>query len=166
MFNTGLIKLHRAGKVTNRRKGPARRQSRLHFAMGNARVYDWLDSDGRELVRFLRRRDVNEPAYHRAQTARWYRSNGALSVDLCRQVVGRRAGRAPVIGDRRARGFVTARHSRKAAARDLLRRSRRAGRTDRFCGSSPQFAPGTCARRPRHQVDVVITEHGAAERPA
>lgn len=59
MFTTGLMRLHEAGKVTNR-KGIHDGLSITTFAAGTRELYDWLD--GREEVRFLPVDQVNSPA--------------------------------------------------------------------------------------------------------
>jgi acyl-CoA hydrolase len=85
MFTTGLMKLHRAGKVTNRHKGLHDGSSICTFAMGTRELYDWLDGEGRELVRFLPVDAVNDPAII-ARNRSLVSINGALSIDLVGQV--------------------------------------------------------------------------------
>ena len=86
MFTTGLMKLHRAGKVSNARKGSHDGYSIATFAMGTRELYDWIDGEGRELVRFLPVDEVNTPMLI-ARNRKLISINGALSVDLFGQVV-------------------------------------------------------------------------------
>ncbi|MGZ8734966.1 MAG: acetyl-CoA hydrolase/transferase family protein, partial [Acidimicrobiia bacterium] len=83
MFTTGLMHLHRAGKVTNLRKGVFRGFSVTTFAAGTLDLYHWLD--GNDEVRFLPVDVVNSPhtiaSNHNVVTI-----NGALAVDLWGQV--------------------------------------------------------------------------------
>ena len=58
MFTTGLMRLCKAGKVTNR-KGQHDGYAVCTFAAGTEELYDWLD--GNESVRFLPVDHVNEP---------------------------------------------------------------------------------------------------------
>lgn len=58
MFRTGLMRLHQAGKVTDR-KSIFDGHSIATFAAGARELYDWLD--GNEVVRFLPVGRVNDP---------------------------------------------------------------------------------------------------------
>ena len=58
MFTDGLMQLHRAGKVSNR-KGVYDGFSVATFAMGSRALYDWLD--GNDAVRFLRSSSSTSP---------------------------------------------------------------------------------------------------------
>ena len=89
MFTTGLMELHRAGKVTNERKGTFRGFSVATFALGTAALYEWLD--GSADVRFLPVDVVNAP-HTIARNHRVVSLNGALAVDLYGQVVADRIG--------------------------------------------------------------------------
>ncbi len=70
MFTTGLMELHRSGKVSNR-KGQYDGVSVTTFAGGSAELYEWLD--GNHDVAFLPVDVVNSPLTIRS-TARWSRS--------------------------------------------------------------------------------------------
>src|SRR5262249_45651913 len=85
MFTTGLRHLHRAGKVSNARKGVHAGVSISTFAMGTRELYTWLGGEGRELVRFLPVELVNDPALI-AQNRDLISINGALSIDLYGQI--------------------------------------------------------------------------------
>lgn len=163
MFTTGLMQLHRAGKISNARKGVYERVSIATFAMGTRELYDWLGGEGRELVRFLPVHLVNEPgliARNRALVS----INGALSVDLFGQIA------ADSLEGREHSGIGGHEDFLMGAAfspggRSLVCLPSTAKRKDgtqisRIVGA---FAPGTTVTGPRHQVDVVVTEHGAAE---
>lgn len=159
MFTNGLMRLHEAGKVTNR-KGAFDGVSVTTFAMGDRALYDWLDGN-RDVV-FAPAEVVNDPAVIGANRE-MISINGALSVDLLGQVV------ADSIGGRQHSGIgghedFLAGAGRIAEGRSLLclpssatvggeRLGRIAGRLD----------AGTIVTSPRHQVDVVVTEFGAAE---
>ncbi len=83
MFTTGLMQLHKAGKVSNRRKGQFDGFSVTTFAAGNAELYEWLD--GNEEVRFLPVDIVNSPETI-SRNEEMVTINGALAVDLWGQV--------------------------------------------------------------------------------
>jgi len=159
MFTTGLMRLHEAGAVANR-KGAYDGLSITTFAMGDRSLYDWLDEN--EEVRFLPAEIVNDPAViarNHAMTS----INGALSVDLLGQVVADSLDGVQHSGIGGHEDFLAG-TGRVAEGRSLLclpatvevageRRSR----------VIPRLAPNSIVTSPRHQVDVVVTEFGAAE---
>lgn len=160
MFTNGLMRLHAAGKVTNAEKGIYPGYSVTTFAMGSRELYDWLD--GQEAVRFLPVEQVNNPSIIGAN--RNMRSiNGALMLDLMGQVV------ADTIDGKQHSGIgghedFTSGASLEGDDRSLLCLPSTvtvAGRT--LSRLVPMFAAGTVVTTPRHQVDIVVTEYGAAE---
>lgn len=158
MFTDGLMQLHRAGKVSNR-KGVYDGFSVATFAMGSHALYEWLDDNA--AVRFLPVEFVNEPGLI-ARNRRMISINGALAVDLAGQIV------ADCIGGRQHSGigghedFVTgAGYAPEGRSLICLPATARTagGVVSRIVA---RFAPGSRVTTPRHQVDVVITEFGAA----
>jgi acyl-CoA hydrolase len=160
MFTTALMRLHRAGKVTNRRKGIFEGFSVATFAMGTRELYDWLDE--RDDVRFLPVDVVNDPTTI-GRNRCMISLNGALEIDLQGQVV------ADTIAGRQYSGIGG--HEDFVAGAGL-------GDDDRSLLCLPataqsdgrrvsrivrELARGSVVTTPRHQVDVVITEFGAAE---
>jgi acyl-CoA hydrolase len=159
MFTTGLMQLHQAGRVRNR-KGCFDGHSIATFAMGSRALYDWLD--GNDAVRFLPVAVVNDPAVI-AKNHRMVSINGALAVDLFGQIV------ADTLGGRQFSGIgghedFLAGIGASPDGRSLVclpatyladgaRRSR----------IVPRLDPGSIVTSPRHQVDVVVSEFGAAE---
>ena len=159
MFTTGLMRLHQSGKVTNR-KGAFDGHSITTFAMGSRALYDWLD--GQQAVRFLPADIVNDPAVI-ARNRGLISINGALQVDLFGQVVADSIGGAQHSGIGGHEDFLAG-VGRIFEGRSLLclpstatvggiLRSRIVA----------QLEAGSIVTSPRHQVDVVVTEYGAAE---
>ena len=160
MFTTGLMRLHQAGKVANRRKGVYDGYSVSTFAAGTEELYEFLD--GNHDVRFLPVQLVTSPEVI-AANRRFVSINGALAVDLAGQVVadsldGRQfsgigghedflAGAGLEIEDR---SLICLRSSTTVDGRSVSR-------------IVPGLPAGTIVTTPRHQVDVIITEHGVAE---
>jgi len=160
MFTTGLMKLHQAGKVSNRRKGQFDGVSICTFAGGTRELYDWLD-DNRE-VAFLPVEVVNSPEVISANSS-MVTINAALSVDIHGQVVADTRSGEQFSGIGGHEDFVA------GAGLELSDRSilclpstYRAGEEVRS-RIVPWFAAGTVITTPRHQVDVIVTEHGIAE---
>jgi acyl-CoA hydrolase len=134
------------------------------FAAGTRELYDWLD--GQEAVRFLPVGVVNDPSLI-ARNRRMVSINGALSVDLAGQVA------ADTVAGRQYSGigghedfvqgaaFAEGGHSLVCLPSTARVRVEGAERlVSRICSS---FRRGELVTTPRHQVDVVITEFGAAE---
>ncbi len=161
MFTTGLMKLHRAGKVSNKCKGVHEGHSITTFAMGTRELYDWLDGEGRELVRFLPVEVVNTPA-RIARNRKLISINGALSVDLFGQVVADEIGGKEHSGIGGHEDFVTG-AAFSEEGRSLICMPSSAGSDGEVSRIVSRFPAGTCVTTPRHQVDVVITEYGSAE---
>jgi acyl-CoA hydrolase len=160
MFTTGLMQLHQAGKVTNRRKGIYEGFSVCTFAAGNEALYAWLDAN--EAVRFLPVETVNAPEVI-ARNENMVCINGALAMDLHGQVASDALGATQHSGIGGAEDFAAG-PGLDASDRSLLcvpstasPGGRRVSRIVEF------FEPGTPVTTPRHQADVVITEYGVAE---
>ena len=90
--------------------------------------------------------------------------NGALAIDIHGQVVADTIGGDQFSGIGGARGL----HRRPGARRSRTARCSACPRPSTVDGEMrsrivPWFEAGTVITTPRHQVDVVVTEHGAAE---
>ncbi|MEU0498102.1 acetyl-CoA hydrolase/transferase C-terminal domain-containing protein [Mycobacterium sp. NPDC006124] len=160
MFTDGCMKLHRAGKVGNVRKGQYEGVSVTTFAFGSPELYGWLDDNTD--VAFLPVDIVNSPEVI-AANADMVSVNGALAVDARGQVVADTLDGKQFSGIGGAEDFVA------GAGLELSDRSL-------ICLPStytkdgelrsrvvPQFGPGAVITTPRHQVDVIVTEYGVAE---
>jgi acyl-CoA hydrolase len=160
MFTTGLMRLHHAGKVTNARKGEFRGMSIATFALGTGELYAWLD--GNPDVRFLPVEVVNAP-HTISRNHQMVSINGALAVDLFGQVVADRIAGRQFSGIGGHEDFV-AQSGLQLEDRSLICLPSVAnvhgGSISRILATLP---PDTTVTTPRHQVDVVITEYGAAE---
>jgi acyl-CoA hydrolase len=160
MFTTGLMELHRAGKVSNAHKGLFDGFSVCTFALGTAELYAWLD--GNEDVRFAPVEIVN--AAHLVSANHDIVSiNGAICVDLYGQVVADRMRGRQYSGIGGHEDFVAV-SGLQLEDRSLVCLPATAGtgaaRVSRIVTNLPT---GATVTSPRHQVDVIITEHGIAE---
>jgi acyl-CoA hydrolase len=160
MFTDGCMQLHRAGKVTNARKGQYDGVSVTTFAFGRAELYAWLDNNSD--VAFLPVEIVNAPDVIAANND-MITINGALAIDIQGQVLADTISGGQFSGIGGAEDFVA------GAGLELSDRSL-------ICLPStfekdgvqqsrivPWFGPGAVITTPRHQVDVIVTEYGAAE---
>jgi acyl-CoA hydrolase len=159
MFPTALMRLHEAGKVTNR-KGINDGYSIATFAAGTRELYDWLD--GREEVRFLPADRVNSPEII-AQNRKFVSINGALAVDLFGQVVADRVGGHQYSGIGGHQDFVSGAAFSDGGHSLICLPSTVNIEGQRMSRISALLQPGACVTTPRHEVDVVVTEFGAAE---
>jgi acyl-CoA hydrolase len=160
MFTNGLMALHEAGKVSNAHKGCYEGVSVATFAAGSDELYGWLH-ENRD-VAFLPVDLVNS-AEAIARNERMITINGALAIDIHGQVVADTIRGAQYSGIGGHEDFVSG-PALSLDDRSLLclastvmvdgeRRSR----------IVPWFEAGEVITTPRHQVDVVVTEHGSAE---
>jgi len=159
MFTTGLMRLHEAGKVSNR-KGIFDGMSISTFAMGSRELYDWLD--GGDAVRFLPVDIVNDPVII-SRNRKMISINGAISVDLFGQIVADSIGGVQHSGIGGHEDFLAG-AGRISEGRSLicLPSMARVGEASRSRIVS-QLDAGSIVTSPRHQVDVIISEYGAAQ---
>jgi acyl-CoA hydrolase len=159
MFTNGLMQLHEAGKVTNR-KGQFDGVSVATFAGGSAELYGWLD--GNDQVAFLPVEVVNSPDLI-GRNRSMVTINGAMATDIHGQVIADTIAGAQYSGIGGHEDFVA------GPALALEDRSLLCLPSTVDVGGElrsrivPAFEAGAVITTPRHQVDVIITEHGAAE---
>jgi acyl-CoA hydrolase len=159
MFTTGLMQLHEAGKVSNR-KGQFDGVSVATFAGGTEELYRWLD--GNTDVAFMPVEIVNSPdviARNRAMVT----INGAMSIDIQGQVVADTINAKQYSGIGGHEDFVAGPALSLEAKALLCMPSTTTVDGKLVSRIIPWFDAGVVTTTPRHQVDVVITEHGAAE---
>ncbi|WP_460359080.1 acetyl-CoA hydrolase/transferase family protein [Mycobacterium sp. ZZG] len=160
MFTDGCMQLHLAGKVTNTAKGRFDGVSVTTFAFGSEELYAWLD--GNPEVAFLPVEIVNSPEVIGANH-HMISINGALAVDIHGQVVADTIGGDQFSGIGGAEDFVA------GAGLELTDRSLICLPSTFDDGGRlqsrivPQFDAGAIITTPRHHVDVIVTEYGAAE---
>ena len=160
MFTSGLMRLHKAGKVSNRKGGRFDGLSITTFAAGVPELYEWLD--GNEEVRFLPVKVVNSPEVI-AANRHMVTINGALAVDLAGQVVADTIGGTQFSGIGGHEDFVSG-PGLSADGRSLVCLPSSSTVGGQFVSRIlPSLPAGSVVSTPRHQVDVVITEFGVAE---
>src|SRR5215218_4304768 len=160
MFTDGCMRLHEAGKVTNTRKGQYDGVSVTTFAFGSPDLYAWLNDNSE--VAFLPVEIVNAPeviaANHHIVTI-----NGALAIDIHGQVVADTIAGGQFSGIGGAEDFVAG-AGLQLSDRSLICLPSTFEKNGQLQSRiAPWFGPGAVITTPRHQVDVIITEYGAAE---
>lgn len=159
MFTAGLMRLHQAGKVTNR-KGIYDGFSVATFALGSEELHRWLHEQ--DDVRFLPVHLVNDPSLI-ARNRNLLSINGALAVDLHGQIAADTIDGNQFSGIGGAEDFVCgASFSEGGHSIVCLPSTAKVG--DRTVSRiAAQFPAGALVTTPRHQTDVIVTEYGAAE---
>jgi acyl-CoA hydrolase len=159
MFTTGLMHLHEAGKVAND-KGLFDGVSVATFAAGTKELYEWLHEN--HDVAFLPVSIVNSPDVI-SQNRSMVTINAAMAVDIQGQVIADTINAVQYSGIGGHEDFVS------GSALELEDRSLLCLPSTITIGDSlrsrivPWFDAGAVITTPRHQVDVVVTEYGAAE---
>lgn len=160
MFTTGLMRLFLADKVTNDHKGEFDGFAVTTFAAGTRELYDWLD--GNDLVRFLPVDVVNSPETI-SRNRDMVTINGAMSLDLAGQVVADTRNGEQFSGIGGHEDFISG-PGLELSDRSLVCLPSTAMVDGELVSRITAEAPaGSIVTTPRHQLDVVITEHGVAE---
>jgi acyl-CoA hydrolase len=160
LFSDGLMDLHRAGKVTNRRKGVLVGQSVATFSLGTQDLYSWLD--GNEDVAFLPVEVVNDPSVI-ARNHRMVSIEGALAVDLYGQIAADSISGRQVSGVGGHEDFMAGPELRADSHALICLPSTVSAGGGTLSRIVEGLEPGTIVSTPRHHADVVITEFGVAE---
>ncbi len=159
MFTTGLMRLHQAGKVANR-KPQLPGVSVATFAAGSRELYDWLHENHE--VAFLPVEAVNAPEVIAANPA-MVTINAAMSVDIHGQVVADTIDGMQYSGIGGHEDFVAGPALQLEDRSLLCLPSTVTVGGERRSRIVPWFEAGTVITTPRHQVDTIVTEYGAAE---
>ena len=159
MFTDGLMRLHQAGKVTNR-KGQFDGVSVATFAGGSPELYAWLE--GNDQVAFLPVEVVNSPDLI-GRNRNMVTINGALAVDIHGQVVADTINGTQFSGIGGHEDFIAGPALSLEDRALLCLPSTYSAGGELRSRIVPYFDAGAVITTPRHQVDVIVTEHGAAE---
>ncbi|MDG2047282.1 MAG: acetyl-CoA hydrolase/transferase C-terminal domain-containing protein [Halioglobus sp.] len=160
MFTNGLMHLCKTGKVSNEYKGIFTGISVCAFAMGSAELYEWLHEN--EQVRFMPPKCINSPAII-AENINMRSINGALMLDLAGQIV------ADTIDGRQYSGIgghedFTSGASMGDDDRSIICLPATVTLNGQLTSRiTAQLTAGSIITTPRHQLDIVVTEFGAAE---
>jgi acyl-CoA hydrolase len=159
MFTNGLMRLHQAGKVTNR-KGQFDGVSVATFAGGSPELYRWLE--GNDQVAFLPVEVVNSPDLI-GRNRMMVTINAALAVDIHGQVVADTIRGTQYSGIGGHEDFISGPALSLEDRALLCLPSTVTIKGELRSRIVPFFEAGEVITTPRHQVDVIVTEHGAAE---
>lgn len=159
MVSDGVMRLQRAGKVTNR-KPLYDGLTVATFALGSAELYAWAGEE--PSLRMLPVGAVNGGEVL-CRLPRLTSINGALSIDLAGQIAADQVGGRQYSGTGGHESFVSgARSAPEGRSFVCLRSTAKVGGT-RISTIVPFFDAGTRVTTPRHHVEYVVTEYGAAD---
>jgi len=159
MLSDGVMHLHRAGKVTNR-KGLYDGVTVATFALGSADLYKWLDQNPD--VRMLPVPYVNDPALLR-RLRNFVSINGALAVDLLGQIAADHVAGRQYSGVGGHESFVAGAREAPGGRSIVCLRSTAVVGGRRVSTIMSQLGAGDAVTTPRHHTQWVITEHGAVD---
>ncbi len=159
MVSDGVMALHEAGKVTNR-KGLYDGVSVATFALGSDRLHRWLD--GNPIVRMLPVSATNEPSLLR-RLRNFVSVNGCLSIDLFGQVAADHIGGRQYSGVGGGESFVMGASEAPGGKSILCLKSTVTVGGTRISTIVPELPAGTLVTTPRHHVQWVVTEQGAVD---
>ena len=159
MISDGVMRLHKAGKVTNR-KPLYDGFTVATFALGSEELYRWLD--GNSHVRMLPVTDINGPAVLN-RLPRLTSINGALAVDLAGQVAADWITGRQYSGAGGHESFVSGAGSAPEGQSFLCMKSAAKVRGERVSTIVPAFTADVRVTTPRHHVQHVVTEYGGVD---
>ena len=158
MFTTGMIDLYEAGVITNRRKTLWPGKMVGAFALGEKKLYDFLDHN--LAVEFQQGNVTNDP-YVIGKNYKMVSVNTALQVDVLGQVCSQS------IGPRHFSGTGGQLDTHRGAQRSEGGRGIIALRSTAKGGSIstivPTLATGAEVTVPSQDTDTIVTEYGIAE---
>ncbi len=158
MMVDGIMHLHQAGKVSNH-KGVYDGFSVATFGAGSQALYQWMNRNPE--VRMLPVAQVNDPAIIRLNR-RMVSINGALSVDLSGQVMADTVGRRQYSGVGGHELFVIGAHDSEGGKSIICLHSTAQVGGKTVSTIAKALPSGTPVSTPRHHVQYVVTEYGAA----
>ncbi len=161
MLTDGIRRLHQAGKVTNDGEGILPGYSVTTFAFGSQDLYDWLANDEPPIA-FLPVGVVNNPTLIGANR-RMVTINGAMQVDLTGQVVAEAIAGIQYSGAGGQEDFVSGPGTELEDRSLLCLPATRTTGEETISRIVAGLPAGSVVTTPRHQVDVIVTEFGAAE---
>jgi acyl-CoA hydrolase len=160
MFTNGLMHLHKAGKISNEHKGIFTGISVCAFAMGSAELYDWLREN--DQVRFIPPKCINSPSVI-AENVNMRSINGALMLDLAGQIIADTIDGSQYSGIGGHEDFTSG-ASMEEDDRSIICLPATVTLNGQLTSRiTAQLSAGSIITTPRHQLDIVVTEFGAAE---
>jgi acyl-CoA hydrolase len=158
MIGNTVVDLVEAGVVTGARKTLHKDKITAVFALGDQRLYDFLDRN--PSVQMMRSSYVNHPGTI-AQNDNMVSINSALAIDLTGQVCSESIGSLQYSGSGGAVDTaVGARHSKGGRSIIAIHSTRN---NDTISNIMPQLPLGAVVTLSRNDVGYIVTEYGIAK---
>lgn len=158
LCSDGYLALHKAGKLTNRRKTLHTGKGVLGLAIGTRELYDWLDENPELMgagLNYVNRPDVI------AQNDNMISINGCLNVDLYGQVGSESAGLRQISGSGGQLDFVEGAILSRGGKAFLCMSSTYADRSGALHSRILPSFGGDIVTTPRSMACYIVTEYGA-----
>jgi acyl-CoA hydrolase len=159
MISDGVMRLHEAGKVTNR-KPLYDGLTVATFALGSETLYRWLD--GNSSIRMLPVTEINGSSVL-CGLPKLTSINGALSIDLAGQVAADAINGRQYSGTGGHESFVAGAGAAPEGRSFICLKSTAHAGGKRVSTIVPAFGEGTRVTTPRHHVQYIVTEYGAVD---
>ncbi len=159
MINDGIMHLHNAAKVENR-KGLYNGVSVATFALGSEKLYKWID--GNSDVRMLPVGAINDPALT-GQLHRFVSVNAALSIDLLGQIAADHVGGRQYSGVGGHHAFVAGAGEAPEGKSFVCMKSTATVHGRTISTIVQRLPSNATVTTPRHLTQWVVTEHGAVD---
>ena len=160
MFTDGLMRLQKAGKVTNLAKGVFEGVSVTTFAAGTRELYDWLNHNPE--VAFAPVGLVNDQATI-ASNRRFISINGAIMIDLYGQVVADSVDGRQISGVGGHEDFIAGAELELEDHSLICLPSTAVVGGERRSRILPVLPEGAIVSTPRHHTAVIVTEYGSVD---
>ena len=153
-----FLSLHRAGKLTNRKKSIDRGKGVFGCAVGSSELYEWLDDNPGVAAYPLEY--VNRP-FTIAQIDNMVSINSCVAVDLYGQVAAESAGARQISGTGGQLDFLAGASASRGGKAFICMKSTYHDKEDGTVHSRirPQF-DGDIITSPRSEVYFIVTEYG------
>jgi acyl-CoA hydrolase len=157
MFGDGILSLVEAGVVTNVRKNEHRGKMLAAFALGSARLYEFMHQNPALEMHPV---DVTNTPHLAGRNDHLHSINSTLAVDLIGQCGSESIGSAPYSGSGGQADFVRAANiSEGGKSFIVVPSTAKNGSVSRIV---PTLAAGTHVTTSKNDVGYVVTEYGVA----
>jgi acyl-CoA hydrolase len=157
MFGDGILALVEAGVVTNRNKNIHRGTMLATFALGSARLYEFMH---RNPALEMHPVDVTNTPHLAGRNDNLHSINGTMQVDLIGQCASEGIGTVPYSGTGGQSDFVRAANISRGGRSFIVTPSTAKGGTISRIVST--LAPGAHVSTSKNDVGYVVTEYGVA----
>lgn len=165
MISDGFLKLHEAGKISNRQKEIFKDKSIFTFAFGSKNLYDFLDErngKNRRSTLCLPVTIVNDP-HLMSQNINFTSINSGLMIDFAGQVSAEAIGLRQYSGVGGQLSFVQGAYQAQNGKTIICIKSSAQVEGKRVSNILPTLPLGSLITTPRHYVQYIVTEYGVAD---